>query len=80
MMELFSLWEMEGRADETSVKDISELTKNLALMVIGAAGELSYMSNVYLLSIHSAFGMEMSWKDDGTLPLGHAMVSNATFC
>ena len=38
MMELFTLWEMEGRGDEASVTDISELTKKLALIVISAAG------------------------------------------
>lgn len=38
-LELFSLWEMEGRGDEVTINDISELTRDIALMVISAAGE-----------------------------------------
>ncbi|KIM22948.1 hypothetical protein M408DRAFT_332624 [Serendipita vermifera MAFF 305830] len=62
MMELFSMWEMEGQGDEAHVSSISELTKSLTLMVIGSA----------------AFGMKMTWKDDEVPPVGHTMTFRKT--
>lgn len=39
MLDLFTLWELEGRANEVVVENAADLTKNIALMVISAAGE-----------------------------------------
>jgi len=39
MLELFALWETEGQGEEARIQDISELTRDITLMVISAAGE-----------------------------------------
>jgi cytochrome P450 len=41
VFDLFSMWKMEGRADEAIVENVSHLTKDLALMIISSAGKLS---------------------------------------
>lgn len=45
MLDLFTLWEMEGRADEVVVENVADLTKDIALMVISAAGKHIRCSN-----------------------------------
>lgn len=40
MLDLFSMWEMDGIGDEISVENVGDLTRELALMVISAAGKL----------------------------------------
>jgi cytochrome P450 len=38
MLELFTLWETEGQGEEAHVQNVSELTRDITLMVISAAG------------------------------------------
>ena len=58
VLNLFDTWKSEGMADVVTVSNMADVTFELALQVIAAAG----------------FGYNVAWKDDGALPEGHTMV------
>ena len=55
---LFDTWRSEGMIDVVTISNMADVTFELALQVIAAAG----------------FGQNVAWKDDGHLPAGHTMV------
>ena len=58
VLNLFDTWKSEGMIDAVTVSNMADVTFELALQVIAAAG----------------FGYSVAWKDDGHLPVGHTMV------
>ena len=58
VLNLFDAWKSEGMIDVVAVSNMADVTFELALQVIAAAG----------------FGYNVAWKDDGSLPVGHTMV------
>ena len=58
VLNLFDAWRSEGMIDVVTVRNMADVTFELALQVIAAAG----------------FGYNVAWKDDGRLPVGHTMV------
>ncbi|KAG8871665.1 hypothetical protein FRC20_010287 [Serendipita sp. 405] len=62
VLDLFSEWEKNACLGEIRIKDTAALTKDLTLMVISTA----------------AFGMKLSWGDDGACPPGHSMTFKKT--
>ena len=63
VLNLFDAWKSEGMTDVVTVSNMADVTFELALQVIAAAG----------------FGYEIAWKDDGGLPEGHTMVCSCCF-
>jgi len=63
VLSLFDAWKSEGMTDVVTVDNMTNVTFNLALQVIGAAG----------------FGNNVGWKDEGRLPEGHTMVCPCYF-
>ena len=58
VLNLFDAWKSQGMLDVANVGNMADVTFELALQVIAAAG----------------FGYNVAWKDDGRLPAGHTMV------
>ena len=63
VLNLFEAWKSEGMIDVVIVSNMADVTVELALQVIAAAG----------------FGYDVARKDDGHLPEGHTMVSSCCF-
>ena len=63
VLNLFEAWKSEGMIDVVTVSNIADVTFELALQVIAAAG----------------FGYDVAWKDNGRLPEGHTMVRSCCF-
>ena len=63
VLSLFDAWKSEGMMDVVTVSNMADVTFELALQVIAAAG----------------FGYNVAWKDDGSLPAGHTMVRPCYF-
>ena len=63
VLDLFEAWKSEGMIDVVTVSNMADVTFELALQVIAAAG----------------FGYNVAWKDDGRLPEGHTMVRSCCF-
>jgi len=63
VLSLFDAWKSEGMTDVVTVDNMANVTFELALQVIGAAG----------------FGYNVAWKDEGRLPEGHTMVCPCYF-
>ena len=63
VLNLFDAWKSEGMTDAVTVSNMTDVASELALQVITAAG----------------FGYNISWKDDGSLPVGHTMVCPCYF-
>jgi cytochrome P450 len=51
VFELFALWEREGRANEVVVESVADLMREIALMVISAAGKYSIVNVDYSLEL-----------------------------
>ena len=63
VLNLFDAWKSEGMSDVVTVSNMANVTFELALQVIAAAG----------------FGYNVAWKDGGSLPAGHTMVRPCSF-
>ena len=63
VLNLFDAWRSEGMIDVVTISNMADVTFELALQVIAAAG----------------FGYNVAWKDDGSLPVGHTMVCHCYF-
>lgn len=63
VLSLFDIWKSEGMMDVITVDNMADVTFELALQVIAAAG----------------FGYDVAWKDEGSLPKGHTMVCSCCF-
>ena len=58
VLDLFQMWKEQGQGNVAVVRDMTDVTFELALQVIASA----------------AFGYSIAWKDEGKVPLGHKMV------
>ena len=63
VLNLLDAWRSGGLVDIVTVGNMADVTFELALQVIAAAG----------------FGYNVAWKDDGHLPAGHTMVCPCYF-
>jgi cytochrome P450 len=58
VMDLFQIWQENGKGDAIVVPNMTDVTFELALQVIASA----------------AFGYSIPWKDEDKVPIGHRMV------
>jgi hypothetical protein len=58
ILDLFAAWELEGMTEAVTISNMADVTFELALQVIAAAG----------------FGYNVAWNDEGSLPEGHTIV------
>jgi cytochrome P450 len=76
--ELFQFWSVNGDGEVVKVENVVDVTSDLALMVISAAGELHMIGFSYTSAVHPGlllgFGSRFGWDDTREAPAGHAMV------
>lgn len=58
VLNLFQMWEEQGKGNAIAIPDMTEITFDVAVQVIASA----------------AFGYSIAWKDEGEVPEGHRMV------
>ena len=81
VLELFAHWDQQGDGDEIKVPSMKEITREIAIMVIGIAGQhlVSLPIEGVLTPPCIGFGIRTSWEDSDFRPGHHQMVCNFPF-
>jgi len=76
VLDLFTLWDQQGNEGGIKVPSVTKLTREIAVMVIGIAGEDLVSLSIEGTPTHPyiAFGIRTSWGDSDFRPGQHRMV------
>lgn len=72
---LFEYWESQGQGESIAIANMADVTFEIAMMVIAAAGKPKLIvTSLRALSSKKGFGVEIHWKETGNTSPGHKMV------